>query len=103
MLADGSRPILVLHPVADEIEKLLAPAAFDQPFAKRMALCIQWHYVRRVFLHRKHLTERNAAARFQELNEISFLLRDFARVFDRRACAFIRPARQRLAEMRSEN
>src|SRR3954452_15909174 len=68
-----------------------------------MALCVQWHDIRRVLLHGKHLTEWNAAARFQELNEVSFLLRDFARVFDRRARAFVRPARQRLPEMRSED
>ena len=32
MLVHGSRPVLVLHAVADEFEKFLASPAFDQPF-----------------------------------------------------------------------
>ena len=103
MLVDGPRPVLVLHAVGHECQERLLAALLDQPLGERMALRIERHHVLRIFLHRKHLAERNAAAGLQELDQHPLLLGDFAAMLDRRAGAFVGPAGQRLAEIRREN
>jgi hypothetical protein len=77
----------------------------DEELGERVALRIEGQDVARVFLHAEHVVEGNAAGRIglEELDEEFVLLGFLAVVFDGGARAFVGPAGERAAKVRSKN
>jgi hypothetical protein len=68
-----------------------------------MTLGIQRKNITRVFRHRKHVVEGDAAIRGQELQQQSVLLTRFDSMFNRGARSFVCPAWQRASKVGSED
>ena len=88
------RPASVGQAFADKLDEALAAFQRNKEAGKRITLGVERQNVARIFRHREHRVERDAAAGLQERVEQPFLLLPLADMFGGGAGAFVRPSRQ---------